>query len=131
LHPRLLLDTHILVRWLIETKKLTREQARLLNAAVQRNEPLAISAITLLEIALLVSGHKLKLQLAEFLDAIVSNPIFRILPLTAEVAAEAGFLAALVDPADRTIVATARLHRLTLLTSDERIIESGLVKTAN
>jgi PIN domain nuclease of toxin-antitoxin system len=131
LHPRLLLDTHILVRWLIETKKLTREQARLLNAAVQRHEPLAISAITLLEIALLVSGQKLKLPLAEFLDAIVSNPIFRVLPLTAEVAAEAGFLAALVDPADRTIVATARLHRLTLLTSDERIIESGLVKTAS
>ncbi len=131
MHPRLLLDTHILVRWLIETKKLTREQARLLNAAVQRHEPLAISAITLLEIALLVSGQKLKLPLAEFLDAIVSNPIFRVLPLTAEVAAEAGFLAALVDPADRTIVATARLHRLTLLTSDERIIESGLVKTAS
>jgi len=131
LQPRLLLDTHIVIRWLIDTKKLTREQARLLDAAVRRNEPLAMSAITLLEIALLVSGHKLKVQLAEFLESIVSNPIFRVLPLTAEVAAEAAFLAALVDPADRTIVATARVHHLTLLTSDERIIGSGLVKTAD
>jgi len=131
LQPRLLLDTHIVIRWLIETKKLTREQARLLDVAVRRNEPVAISAITLLEIALLVSGQKLKVELAEFLEAIVSNPIFRVLPLTAEVAAEAAFLAALVDPADRTIVATARVQRLTLLTSDERIIDSGLVKTAN
>jgi len=131
LQPRLLLDTHIVIRWLIETKKLTREQARLLDLAVRRNEPLAISAITLLEIALLVSGQKLKVQLAEFLQSIVSNPIFHVLPLTAEVAAEAAFLAALVDPADRTIVATALVHRLTLLTSDERIIDSGLVKTAN
>ncbi len=131
MQPRLLLDTHIVIRWLIEAKKLTREQARLLDVAVRRNEPLAISAITLLEIALLVSEQKVKVQLAEFLESIVSNPIFRVLPLTAEVAAEVAFLAALVDPADRVIAATARVHRLTLLTSDERIINSGLVKTAN
>jgi PIN domain nuclease of toxin-antitoxin system len=31
------------------------------------------------------------------------------------------------DPADRVIVATARVHRLTLLTADQRIIESDLV----
>ncbi len=101
MQPRLLLDTHIVIRWLIEAKKLTREQARLLDVAVRRNEPLAISAITLLEIALLVSEQKVKVQLAEFLESIVSNPIFRVLPLTAEVAAEVAFLAALVDPADR------------------------------
>jgi len=131
LQLRLLLDTHIVIRWLIEAKKLTREQARLLDVAVRRNEPLGISAITLLEIALLVSGNKLRVQVPEFLDSIVSNPIFRVLPLTAEVAAEAGFLDALVDPTDRVIAATARLHRLTLLTSDDRIIKSGLVKTAH
>jgi PIN domain nuclease of toxin-antitoxin system len=31
------------------------------------------------------------------------------------------------DPADRAIVATARVHRLLLVTSDQRIIESKLV----
>jgi PIN domain nuclease of toxin-antitoxin system len=31
------------------------------------------------------------------------------------------------DPADRTIVATARVRNLRLLTSDQRIIESNLV----
>jgi len=34
---------------------------------------------------------------------------------------------ALRDPADRAIVATARVHRLRLVTSDQRIIESKLV----
>jgi len=34
---------------------------------------------------------------------------------------------ALRDPADRAIVASARVHRLRLLTSDRRIIESNLV----
>ncbi len=33
------------------------------------------------------------------------------------------------DPADRAIVATARMHRLVLVTSDQRIIESKLVTT--
>jgi PIN domain nuclease of toxin-antitoxin system len=31
------------------------------------------------------------------------------------------------DPADQAIVATARVHRLKLVTSDQRIIESKLV----
>ena len=35
------------------------------------------------------------------------------------------------DPADRAIVATARVHRLKLITSDQRIIESGLVSVIN
>jgi PIN domain nuclease of toxin-antitoxin system len=34
------------------------------------------------------------------------------------------------DPIDQVIVATARCHGLTLLTVDERIIESGVVAVA-
>jgi PIN domain nuclease of toxin-antitoxin system len=40
---------------------------------------------------------------------------------------DAGALMMLRDSADRTIVATARVHRLRLLTSDRRIIDSKLV----
>ena len=32
------------------------------------------------------------------------------------------------DPADRAIAATARVHRLRLVTSDQRIIDSGIVQ---
>jgi PIN domain nuclease of toxin-antitoxin system len=56
-----------------------------------------------------------------------ANPLFRVLPLTYEVAREVAWLAALRDPADRAIVATARVHKLRLVTSDERMIQSGLV----
>ena len=52
---------------------------------------------------------------------------FRILPLTTTVAAEAGPLVGLPDPADRAIVATASVHGLQLLTSDQRIIQADLV----
>jgi PIN domain nuclease of toxin-antitoxin system len=127
--PRLLLDTHILIRWLIDSKKLSREQDRGLEAAVKRSEPVAFSAITLLEISVLANSGSLKIALPDFLASLAANPIFRILPLSFEVAAEVAYLAALKDPADRTIVATSRVHRLTLVTSDERIINSGLIKT--
>ena len=128
--PRLLLDTHVVVRWLIDSKRLSREQVKSLERAVQRNQPVALSAITLLEIAVLVGEGKLTLKasLNEFFDDLQGNPIFRVLPLTYEIALALASLGALRDPADRTIVATARIHGLQLVTSDLRIIESRLVE---
>jgi PIN domain nuclease of toxin-antitoxin system len=128
--PRLLLDTHVLIRWLIEARKLSRTQLRVLEAAAGRGEPVALSAISLLEIAVLASGERplLKVPLDEFFRDLNSNPVFRVLPLTWEVALEVASVGALRDPADRAIAATARVHRLRLVTSDRRIIDSGFVQ---
>jgi PIN domain nuclease of toxin-antitoxin system len=126
--PRFLLDTHVVIRWLIDAKKLSREQSRMLEAAVRRVQPVALSAISLLEIAVLTSAGKLKLRLDDFFGELQSNPLFRVLPLTYEIALEVASLGGtLRDPADRAIVATARVHRLRLVTSDQRIITSKLV----
>ena len=127
---RFLLDTHVVVRWLAEPKKLSREQARVLREAVRSSEPVSVSAVSLLEIAVLLSSgrHRIRASIDDLLAEIEENPIFDVLPLTTTIAAEVaaiGFV--LRDPADRAIVATARVHRLRLLTSDQRIIESGLV----
>ena len=129
MQPRLLLDTHVLIRWLIDSRKLSREQSRALERAVRRNEPLALSAISLLEIAILVGEGQLKLKVAlpDFFADLEGNPVFRILPLTVEVATEVHSTRSLRDPADRAIVATARVHRLSLVSSDQRIIDSELV----
>ena len=91
---------------------------------------MALSAISLLEIAVLASGQKpaLKVSLDGFFQNIDSSPVFRILPLTSEVALDAASLSVLRDPADRAIAATARVHRLRLVTSDQRIIGSNLVQ---
>lgn len=126
-----LLDTHILVWWLFQAKKLSRDQSRILRGVLQRNEPVAISATTLLEIALLVSKRNIETAISNIFDAVESNPVFQILPVTIQVASEVASLETLVDPFDKAIVATARVHRLTLLTADERIIESGLIKTVS
>ena len=121
-----------MVRWLADPKKLSREQVRILNEVIRRRETVAISAITLLEIALL-SGTgplRMKLSMDEVFAELEASPVFRILPLSIEIAKEAWFLGAtLRDPADRVIVATARVHGLRLLTSDQRIIESNLAST--
>jgi PIN domain nuclease of toxin-antitoxin system len=127
--PRYLADTHIVVRWMIDSSKLSRQQLRVLEDAARRHQPVALSAITLLEIAVLHAEGRLRLAqpIEEFFDAIESSPAFRLLPLTYSIAAEAGGLGVLRDPADRVIVATARVHRLKLVTSDQRIIESNTI----
>jgi PIN domain nuclease of toxin-antitoxin system len=130
LSSRFLLDTHIVIRWLAEPKKLSRDQTRALHEAVRRQEPVAVSAITLLEIALLFSEGRIRsdIPVDELLGQLEENPAFQVLPLTASVAVEVAALnGSLRDPADRVIVATARLRKLRLITSDQRIIESKLV----
>lgn len=88
--------------------------------------------MTLLEIALLCSAGRLRLKIGmdEVFAELETSPVFGILPLSIEIAKETGALGtSLPDPADRVIVATARVHALRLLTSDQRILESNLVST--
>ena len=129
--PRLLLDTHVVVRWLVEPKRLSRDQARLLTQAVRLQGQVAVSAMTLVEFAILLGGRidRMKMQMDEVFGELEMNPIFQILPITIEIAKEVDFLQPLRDPGDRVIVATARVHGLRLLTSDPRIIQSNFVST--
>jgi PIN domain nuclease of toxin-antitoxin system len=100
-----------------------------LRDAERRGEPLAVSAITLLEIALLKGGKgsTLRIPIDKLFEAISSTGC-HVIPLDVAVASEVAAMGdSLKDPADRTIVATARVHRLKLVTSDQRIIDSELV----
>ena len=125
---RFLVDTHVAIRWVSGPKKLSREQTRVRDEAVKRREPVALSAITLLEIAALSGSSRLRGSAVDILDVLNADPLFQVLPMTFEIATEVALLGAtLRDPADRAIIATARIHRLKLLTSDERIVESRLV----
>lgn len=130
--PEYLLDTHVVVRWLTEPRKLPKEHLRVIRAEIGRMRSLALSAMTLLEIATLLSQGRtrFKTEPGELLHQLEASPNFTILPITFEIAAETATLAhSLRDPADRAIVATARVHRLRLLTSDQRIISSKLIAT--
>lgn len=126
----ILLDTHIVLQWVVGSRQLTQNQASAIETASRRGEPIGISAISLLEIAILTDLGRIRIQgpFGEFLQSLEVEP-YRVYPLTADIAVEAGGFRILKDPTDRAIAATARVHGLRLVTSDQRIIDSNLVST--
>jgi len=126
-----LLDTHVLVRWLFDDRKLSKEHARLIDRDERAGTALGIAAITLWEIANLIEIGRLELTL-DSLDDIESHASLNIVPLTARIAIESTRLGSRspTDPTDQMIAATARCHGLVLLTNDQRIIDSDVVTEA-
>ncbi|MCY4400647.1 MAG: type II toxin-antitoxin system VapC family toxin [Gemmatimonadetes bacterium] len=127
-----LLDTHILIWWLQGDGPVSPEQRRLLNAA-DGDTPLRISDISLWEIATLhgLGRIRLALPLREWLEKAVAPPLVRRHGISPAIAAEVAALPDSFhrDPADRILVATARILGATLLTHDRHIVDSGLVAT--
>ena len=126
-----LLDTHILVWWRSDVGRLSRAQAEALSDLDKRGEPVAISAITLRELASLGDRGLLEIAIpwTAWLEEIESSPLIDVLPLTARIASESVRLGADFpkDPADQIIVATAVCHDLRLLTADRQIRRCGKV----
>ncbi len=127
-----LIDTHILLWWHGDRDRLSREQQDVI-ADAGADSPLEVSDISLWEVAMLYSLGRVRLTipLREWLDKAVAAPLVRRHGISPAVAAE---LASLPDsfhrdPADRILVATARVLGATLLTRDRRIAEAGLVDT--
>ncbi len=127
-----LLDTHILIWWLNDASRLSPEQREVVDSA-SAGSPLLVSDISLWEVATLYDLGRIRLAvpLREWLDKAVAPPLVRRQGISPAIAVE---LAALPDsfhrdPADRILVATARVLGGTLLTHDRRIIEANLVET--
>ena len=124
---KLLLDTHIWLWSIGEQKRLTPRVAREL--ADPANQ-LWLSAVSVWELQILVRKKRIELD-QEFepwvrrtLDLLQLNEA----PLTIDVALEVASLGlSHGDPADYFLVATAKVLGLTLVTADERLIESSVV----
>jgi PIN domain nuclease of toxin-antitoxin system len=129
-----LLDTHIMIWWLTDDRKLSNGHAKLLERSEQSGTAVGLSAMSLWEIAKLVERGRIELtqSVDDSLEQLETSAFVSILPLTGRVALESTRLGARfhADPIDQIIVATARCQGLTLLTVDERIIESGVVAIA-
>ena len=117
--------------WFLAPNHLSLAQASIL----ERNDianPLLVSDISLWEIATLVSLKRIELDLPvrDWLERATASPLVRRIGITPAVAGEVASLPDSFhrDPADRVIVATARLIGATLLTRDERIASSRLVR---
>lgn len=130
----LLLDTHAWI-WAVEgdARRIGR-RARQLLARAHADGSLRVSPASLFEIVALCTQGRLRLSqppdqwIRQSLD--VSG--VRLAELSAAVAVDAGYIprAALADPLDRLLVATARQLDATLLTGDAAILAYG-VQTRN
>jgi PIN domain nuclease of toxin-antitoxin system len=116
-----LLDTSVWLRGALFKETLPGEAQRLLEDA---GLALGLSIYSLWEAAKKHQKGKLPLpvELAEWFKSSIPENV-RVLPLTPEIIVESTRLPdfPVNDPGDELIVATARIHRLTLLTTDTKL----------
>jgi len=127
----ILLDTHVVLWLALEPAKVSRKARAAIEQTRQSGDALAISDITLLEIATLERKGRLDLQtsLETFLSEVETR--FAVLPITGQVCVQAMGLPASYpkDPADRVIAATALVVGTSLITADSAIQRSKIVPT--
>jgi PIN domain nuclease of toxin-antitoxin system len=127
----ILVDTHV-VAWLaFDQDQISRKARTAIDNARKNADGLAISDITLLDLATLASKGRIRLDISleSFLQEVESR--FVVLPISGRACARAMELPATYpkDPADRLIAATALVEGLSLLTADRAIRRSGAVQT--
>ena len=126
----ILLDTHVLF-WAVDNSRFLSRPAASAIRRARRHGGVAISAISVWELASLLARGRIRRYgtLESSLQMLLEGVI--VLPITPEIAALAAQFPCDYsgDPADRIIGGTARAQALTLVTHDEKIRRSPLIKT--
>lgn len=130
----IVLDTHALIWWVNEDKKLSSRALKAINKELAREDgELIISSITTWEIALLINKGRLSLtmDIDDWVDTVASIEGVRFVPIDNDVAIQSVRLPGEFhpDPVDRMITALARHLSVALVTSDEKIRAYKHVKT--
>lgn len=125
-----LLDTHVWI-WTQEQPDAIGSKARTLLETT--SDELCVCAVSSLEIAHLVCGGLLELKgsLDRWVRTALDSVEARSIDIDHRIAIEAYKLPGRFhkDPADRMLVATARINGLTLVTADERILAYRAVRS--
>jgi len=126
----ILLDTHVLF-WAVDDSRILSRAAAAAIRRARRSDGVAVSAISVWELALLFSRGRI--QGYGTVEASVRLLLegVSVRPITPEIAALATQFPDDYphDPVDRLIGATARAEGVTLVTRDERIRRSPLIRT--
>ncbi|MER2535439.1 MAG: type II toxin-antitoxin system VapC family toxin [Rhizobiaceae bacterium] len=127
----IVIDTHVLVWWLSDRSRLSKEALRAVEDALA-GDGVAASSISAWEVALLVDKGKLDLSMDLFQWLKVADEIvnFRFVPVDHILAARSVVVPDFhPDPADRIIVSLARNLGAPLVTADEKIRRYPHVRT--
>ena len=127
----ILLDTHILI-WLLIAPENLAPKAKKVILAARKSGSLALSAISLWEMAWLAQNKRIEVDVS--VDSFVKKcaSYVQVLPITPEIAVRSVQFPKSYpnDPQDRIIGATAIVEGIRLLTHDKRIVKSGLIPLA-
>jgi PIN domain nuclease of toxin-antitoxin system len=125
-------DTHPLVFWSSNRKaRLGKRARRIFQETEQGKHSIIVPIVVLEEINRLVEGNLLRLNVPfrRWAEELERSPNFQVQTYTLEVLLESVSLVAIRDPADRTIVATARYLRCPLITADGIVQDGDWVDT--
>jgi PIN domain nuclease of toxin-antitoxin system len=127
----ILVDTHVVVWLAFDQSRLSKKARAAIDDARKNGDGLAISDITLLELATLASKRRIQLDISleSFLQEVEAR--FIVLPISGRACVRAIGLPATYpkDPADRIIGATALVEGLALLTADREILRAKVIRT--
>ncbi len=126
---RLLLDTHI---WLWSFREPHRLSSDVHRAITDPGNSRFLSPISIWEAIILLEKKRIdiKQDFGQFFEQTRSELDFQEVPLDWKVVHELRYMMlGYSDPADRFLVATAKVHDLTLVTADQRLLRVPGVKT--
>jgi PIN domain nuclease of toxin-antitoxin system len=120
----ILLDTHIWFWWVSLPELLSRAQREFLE---NTTELISVSIISLWEIALLESKGRIDLPnpIRVWFEKALDEPKIDVIDLSREIIIDSNRLPGTFhrDPADRIIIATSRVLKAPLVTSDSKILK--------
>lgn len=123
---KLLLDTHVWLRYLGVSGDVNRSALPTLHRAAA-DGILYVSIISTWETAMLVKRGRLSLNTSvhRWTEEALSKPGINLLPFSPEIAIESVNLPEPIhkDPADRILIASARVETMTLVTRDVEVLE--------
>lgn len=127
----ILLDTHTAVWLLVDPSRLSRAAIHAIRDARISGDGLAISSLTLFELAQLIARNRIQIDISLELFIQKVEAYFVVKQITGSVAVLSAQLSDIYprDPVDRLIGATALAEGIALVTADQKIRRSPDVKT--